>query len=646
MKFKKFAPKKNAAQAIVEFAIVLPLLLLLLYGLLEAGRLLFIYSSIVTASRQAVRYAATTGQGGNWTTAGGPNNSTILRYQDCYGIRQAAQKADFLNSFDNNDIYIYHDTGPGSTPVEYCTGNSDTTYVPPTASGTINTHRLSVRITGDFNSLVPKIVPFISRTVAKGNPITVTSARTLVTGITIAQPGAAAASTSISVSTIPFNPSQPNVSVPVTVQVTSASGTPTGTVDILVDGTVVCNDISLAGGIATCPITFPSIKTYAITAAYTSDSSAFSSSTTASAYSHVVGKYVTSISISDTPDPSLPGSSVSISVTVTNQVGSGTTPTGTVTVTTSAGGCNITLSSGSGSCSVTYNTLGTTYITASYTPADANVHQPSSTGATDYPHTVQTTIPTAVPTAIPTAVPTAIPTAIPTAVSTAVSGCDSIRNGAGTIGFSNKTMTLSVQNTNGYAVAIDYVYVVWNYSAGGNGNTPLWLEQAKLNSTKFWDGPKVNQPGAYLSPTTPISIPANGTANFTFTFDSYYFNTKSGVEQIQIQFSTPGCEGYPVLVPLGVPTITPNAPTLVPGTCSPVDATINSPFTKDGAGTFCWKTSSLGSYINSWNLEKLSINGVSYTNQYVYYTAFPAKIDGFWYIQYTGNYSYSHFEAP
>jgi len=55
MKLKDLTPRKNKAQAMVEFAIALPILLMLLYGILEAGRLLFLYSTIVTASRQAVR---------------------------------------------------------------------------------------------------------------------------------------------------------------------------------------------------------------------------------------------------------------------------------------------------------------------------------------------------------------------------------------------------------------------------------------------------------------------------------------------------------------------------------------------------------------------------------------------------------------
>ena len=79
--------------------------------------------------------------------------------------------------------------------------------------------------------------------------------------------------------------------------------------------------------------------------------------------------------------------------------------------------------------------------------------------------------------------------------------------------------------------------------------------------------------------------------------------------------------------------------------CSPVNATITAPFTYDGSGTFCWQTSNLGSYINSWNLASLTVNGVDYTNKYVFTSALPAKINGYWYVYYVGNYAWSHFEA-
>jgi hypothetical protein len=80
-------------------------------------------------------------------------------------------------------------------------------------------------------------------------------------------------------------------------------------------------------------------------------------------------------------------------------------------------------------------------------------------------------------------------------------------------------------------------------------------------------------------------------------------------------------------------------------TCSPVTATISAPFTKDGAGTFCWQSSNLGSYINSWNMGSLTVNGTNYTNLYVASGSYPAKISGYWYVSYTSTVAYSHFEA-
>jgi hypothetical protein len=76
-----------------------------------------------------------------------------------------------------------------------------------------------------------------------------------------------------------------------------------------------------------------------------------------------------------------------------------------------------------------------------------------------------------------------------------------------------------------------------------------------------------------------------------------------------------------------------------------VNATISAPFTYDGAGTFCWRATNLGTFINSWNLASLTINGVNITNQYVPASSYPAKIGGYWYIRYTGNFPWSHFET-
>ena len=90
------------------------------------------------------------------------------------------------------------------------------------------------------------------------------------------------------------------------------------------------------------------------------------------------------------------------------------------------------------------------------------------------------------------------------------------------------------------------------------------------------------------------------------------------------------------------PTVT---PTLLTSLCNPVTASIAAPFTRDGAGTFCWQSSNLGAYVNSWNLDHLTINGVSFTNVYVTAGSYPAKINGFWYVSYTSSVAWGHFET-
>jgi PKD repeat protein len=79
--------------------------------------------------------------------------------------------------------------------------------------------------------------------------------------------------------------------------------------------------------------------------------------------------------------------------------------------------------------------------------------------------------------------------------------------------------------------------------------------------------------------------------------------------------------------------------------CSPVTSSITAPFTYDGAGTFCWQSNNLGSYINSWNLTSLTVNGVNESNLYVAAGSLPAKIGGYWYVGYNSAVTWGHFEA-
>jgi mannan endo-1,4-beta-mannosidase len=96
-------------------------------------------------------------------------------------------------------------------------------------------------------------------------------------------------------------------------------------------------------------------------------------------------------------------------------------------------------------------------------------------------------------------------------------------------------------------------------------------------------------------------------------------------------------------------TFTPQAPTITPttgaGACSPVTSTITIPFSFDGAGTFCWQASSLGSFINSWNTTSVTLNGVNVTNIWMGSGSYPAKINNNYYVSYNSGVAWGHFEA-
>ena len=54
---------KQKGQGLVEFALILPLLLLMFFGIIEFGRIFQAYLTVQHAAREAARYAVT-GQGG------------------------------------------------------------------------------------------------------------------------------------------------------------------------------------------------------------------------------------------------------------------------------------------------------------------------------------------------------------------------------------------------------------------------------------------------------------------------------------------------------------------------------------------------------------------------------------------------------
>ncbi len=160
-KFSPFSQRKKwprtRGQAMAEFAIALPVLLFMLFGIMEFGRLVFTYVLVTNASRDAVRYASAYGRG----------DDGYLKYKDCAGIKQAATQSAYIASV--TSITITYDSGPNGTSKGSCTASSGEDSTVSVSSG----DRVIVTVTAHYSRIV-KLLPIPDR------DITSKSARTII----------------------------------------------------------------------------------------------------------------------------------------------------------------------------------------------------------------------------------------------------------------------------------------------------------------------------------------------------------------------------------------------------------------------------------------------------------------------------------
>jgi hypothetical protein len=162
--------QKPKAQALVEFAITLPFLLLILYGVVELARLAFIFSSVSNASRAAARYGSGAGE----------NSEGIPHYQDCEGIRDVAKQSAYITDF--KEINITYDRGITSDGTQIPVSGVD----PRPGSDSCSTQSFNVRngdrIIVEVSALYEPIVPIVPL-----DPLEIVSsnARTFIVSIPI-----------------------------------------------------------------------------------------------------------------------------------------------------------------------------------------------------------------------------------------------------------------------------------------------------------------------------------------------------------------------------------------------------------------------------------------------------------------------------
>lgn len=161
---QKTTQKSTAAQGLVEFALVLPVVLLIIMGIIAFAHLIFVYTISVAASREAARYGAAVGN----------NADGVPYFQDCAGMREAAQRIGRFAGIAENDILIqYEHSASGSL-----FGDCPTDDIGP---GNVNLgDRVVIEITIHYQPLIPLLnLPTYD--------IISTSRRTVLRGVTVGQ---------------------------------------------------------------------------------------------------------------------------------------------------------------------------------------------------------------------------------------------------------------------------------------------------------------------------------------------------------------------------------------------------------------------------------------------------------------------------
>lgn len=98
-------------QALSEFALVLPILLIVLLSVIDVAHMVAIHAAGITASREGARYGAAVGDNGSGTS----------RYVDCAGIRQAVRRiTGNLVTLSDADVMVSYVDGTGAATTQAC----------------------------------------------------------------------------------------------------------------------------------------------------------------------------------------------------------------------------------------------------------------------------------------------------------------------------------------------------------------------------------------------------------------------------------------------------------------------------------------------------------------------------------------------
>jgi hypothetical protein len=189
--FRRHTRKKLTAQGLLEFALILPILLLLMFGIIDLGWMAFNFSQLYNATRESARFGSVPG----FPPVGGQ-----FQYLDCAGIRNRLVKQAGFSGIQANwtQIKLYYDDGrptDGSAVVASGTnaaevvGTCDGAFAQNSAyrpEGAVANAPRNVangdRITVVVDVWVPFLTPFIKSLAPQGVWMSFTVARSVFPG--------------------------------------------------------------------------------------------------------------------------------------------------------------------------------------------------------------------------------------------------------------------------------------------------------------------------------------------------------------------------------------------------------------------------------------------------------------------------------
>ena len=134
--------RRQKGQAMLELALTLPIFMTMLLGVFEVARVFFYNVSVNNASREAARYAASSGCPSSTNCAA----ADMQYFEDCTGIKNRAISKSPGIGLTAADITLQFDTGHGTTATTNACSSSQTL---------VTGNRVIVTVVKDFMFIVP-----------------------------------------------------------------------------------------------------------------------------------------------------------------------------------------------------------------------------------------------------------------------------------------------------------------------------------------------------------------------------------------------------------------------------------------------------------------------------------------------------------